>query len=130
MSSCSCASSGPASVRSVTAARSTLRSTGPRPRSITATTTLELLGTSNAIPSSCGPRVATLTRSPVLISSMSPAYCARSPGPCGELLGVAQTLDAGRRQRPRAVGDRRDEPVGLQGLQVEHGAHVVGGAAD
>src|SRR4051812_10937563 len=51
-----------------------LRRTGPRAGSMTATTSFELLGTSKTIPSRRGPRVVTVTRSPVLVSSMPSAY--------------------------------------------------------
>src|SRR5439155_9902063 len=48
--------------------------TGPRSGSTTATTTFDLLGMSNTIPSSCGPPRATLTRSPTLVGSIDTAY--------------------------------------------------------
>ena len=67
-------SSGRASVRSVNAFGETVRNTGPRTGSTTATTALELLGMANTIPSSSGPPSATRTRSPGCVESIDLAY--------------------------------------------------------
>jgi hypothetical protein len=53
----------PAVVRGVSASGLTVRNTGPRPGSITATTTLDLLGWSSTIPSMGAPAPDTVTSS-------------------------------------------------------------------
>jgi hypothetical protein len=59
-------SSGPSSARPVTTFGLTVRKSGPRVGSTTATITLELLGASNTIPSSSALPSATFTSSPTL----------------------------------------------------------------
>jgi hypothetical protein len=56
-------SSSPASVRGSRSFGLTVRNTGPRPDCITATTTLDLLGVSNTIPSTGFPAPDTVTSS-------------------------------------------------------------------
>ncbi len=77
-------SSGPGSARSASAVSRTVRKTGPRARSITATTTFTSLGTSQTIPSIRGPPVATLTRSPACVDSIDSSVPGRAGGnqPC------------------------------------------------
>jgi hypothetical protein len=55
----------------------TVRNTGPRARSMTATITFELLGVSNTIPSCPAPSSATVTRSPAPIDSIAASVLGR-----------------------------------------------------
>jgi hypothetical protein len=64
-------SSGLSSVRVLSVLGCTVRNTGPRTRSTTATTTFELLGVSNTIPASPGPPSVSVTSSPAPIDSIS-----------------------------------------------------------
>ncbi len=59
------------SVRVLSVLGWTVRKTGPRARSMTATITFEWLGVSNTIPSSSGPSSATFTSSPAPIDSIT-----------------------------------------------------------
>jgi hypothetical protein len=70
-SNCRARSSGLFSVRVLSASGCTVRNTGPRARSTTATMTFELLGVSNTIPSSSRPPSATFTSSPAPIDSIA-----------------------------------------------------------
>jgi len=73
--SCRSASSvGPASSRSRSTSRATVRSTAPRSRSTIATTAFASLGSSNTMPSISGPAVMTVTRSPISVCAMEGAY--------------------------------------------------------
>src|SRR4029077_16453729 len=72
-------SCGPSCPRAVSDFGLTVRNTGPRLESNTATTTFELLGVSNTTPSSAGPTPATDTSSPTVISSTNRAYPSRDP---------------------------------------------------
>ena len=64
-------SSGLSSVRALSVLGCTVRNTGPRTRSTTATTTFELLGVSNTIPASSEPPSVSVTSSPAPIDSIA-----------------------------------------------------------
>ena len=72
-------SSEPSSSRSVNWLGATVRNSGPRSGSTTATTTFDRLGTSNTIPSRADPPAPTLTSSPIEVISTDRAYCPRAP---------------------------------------------------
>jgi hypothetical protein len=139
MSSRNVLSSEPSSSRSVNWLGLTVRSSGPRTGSTTATTTFERLGTSNTIPSRAGLPAPTLTSSPIEVISTDRAYCGeRRSGPHRPTDGCGRA--AIRRRQPSAaqgevVNDlagappllRRDHQVGVP--PGEAGERMIGHAA-
>jgi hypothetical protein len=118
MSKRSAGSSEPSVSRSVSVPGWTVRNPGPRPGTMTATTTFTRLGVSNTIPSSAGSPPVTRTRSPMAGLSTTRAYRARGARlrialhhPDRPALGgtnlAASTVD---RSRTRATN--RGEPHG------------------
>ena len=97
----SAGSSGPSSTRSASVFGWTVRNTGPRRGSTTATTTLRWLGRSKTIPSRAAPPSATFTSWPTLVDSTDGAYSSKQNAHSSELLVGSSTWTRQRRRRPQ-----------------------------
>jgi hypothetical protein len=127
-------SSAPSFWRSLSAFGWTVLNTGPRTGSTTATTTFVRLGVSKTIPSRARAALATLTRSPISVDSITPSLLVAGrpgfasafhrrqiSGRYGEGIELDQHRSRTARELARAVDDGRNVGAALRHLDI-HGS--------